>query len=176
MNIYQKRYWELLKELKTHVIYLQIYASRSDNWDKTINIFLAITSSSSIAAWAIWQKYQIIWAVLIALSQVITVIIPFLPHKKRLKAISELNDKIQEISLECEKNWFSVSEGLFTEKEIHELTISLKDKSFKAEKRYLKNLVLPKKNTILSQAEEDADLYFTNNYLLKGEIINEQSE
>jgi len=167
MNFYQKKYWALLKELKTHVIYLHKYAEDADKWDKAINIFLAITSSSSIAAWAIWQKFQFLWAVLIALSQVVTVVIPFLPFKKRLKAINELNDKIQEISLECEKKWFLVSEGRLTEEEIHDLTINLKDKSFKAERKYFKNLVLPKKNKILSQAEKDADLYFKNNYSIK---------
>jgi hypothetical protein len=152
MSAYQKRYWNQLKEFKTHVIYLQNYAARSDWWDKAINIFLAVTSSSSIAAWAIWQEHQIIWAVIIALSQVVTAIKQFLPYKQRLKAINDLNDKIQEISLECERGWFSVAEGKLTEEEVHNLCIGLKDKSLAAERKYLKNMVLPKNKKILAMS------------------------
>lgn len=164
MSQYQQKYWSLLRELKTHVIYLHNYAASSEWWDKAINIFLAITSSSSIAAWAIWQQYQIVWAVIIALSQVITAIKPFLPFRQRLKPISDLNDQIQEISLECERHWHSVAEGELTEKEIHELYISLKDKSLKAEKKSFRDIVLPKNSKILACAEKEADLYLSNTY------------
>jgi uncharacterized membrane protein len=140
------------------------YAASSEWWDKSINISLAITSSTSIAAWAVWQEYQIIWAIIIALSQVITAIKPFLPFRQRLKPISDLNDLMQEISLECEKHWFVVAEGELTEKEIHDLYISLKDKSLKAEKKALKDIVLPKQGKILMRAEKEADHYLTNTY------------
>ena len=105
-----------------------------------------------------------IWAVIIALSQVITAIKPFLPFQQRLKPISDLNDQIQEVALECEKHWFSVAEGELTEKEIHDLYINLKDKSLKAEKKALKNIVLSNNSNKLAQAEKEADLYLSNTY------------
>lgn len=164
MSIYQQRYWNSLKEFKTHVLYLHNYASQSELCDKAINIFLAITSSSSIAAWAIWQKYELVWAVIIALSQVVTAVKPFLPFKARLKAVTDLNDRIQEISLDCEKGWFSVAEGELTEKEIHEHCIKLRNDALTAERKCLKNIVLPKNVKLLKKAEKDADLYLTKNY------------
>jgi hypothetical protein len=164
MSIYQLRYWNQLKEFKTHVIYLHNYAAHSEYWDKAINVFLAITSSSSIAAWAVWQKYHIMWAVIIALSQVVTAVKPFMPFKQRIKAICDLNDKMQEISLECENRWFSVAEGELTEKEIHELCIRLRNNALISEKKCLKSMVLPKNKKILKKAETEADQYLTNNY------------
>ena len=165
MSVYQQRYWNQLKEFKTHVIYLHNYAAHSEWWDKAINIFLALTSSSSIAAWAIWQEYQIVWAIIIASSQVVTAIKPFLPYKQRLKAVSDLNDKIQEISLKSEKEWFSVAEGELTEKQIHELNIQLRDEALAAEKKYLKSIILPTNKKLLEKAEAEADLYLSKNYL-----------
>ena len=164
MSAYQSRYWSELREIKTHVIYLQKYAASSDWWDKAINILLAITSSSSIAAWAIWQKYSMVWAIIIALSQVITAIKPFLPYKQRLKVLGEFNDKLQEISLNCERNWFNVAEGKLTEEEIHDLYINIKNQSLEAERKYLKNIVLPKNKRILREAEEEANLYLKKTY------------
>ncbi len=162
--MYQQKYWSLLKELKTHVIYLHNYAANSEWWNKAINIFLAITSSSSIAAWAIWQEYQIVWAIIIALSQVVTAIKPFLPYRQRLKPINNLNDMIQEISLDCERHWYSVAEGELTEKEIHDLYISLRGKCLKAEQKALKNIILPKKMKILAYAEKEVNIYLSNTY------------
>lgn len=164
MSAYQNRYWSQLREIKTHVIYLHKYAAQSEWWDKAINIFLAITSSSSIAAWAIWQKYQIIWAIIIASSQVVTAIKPFLPYKQRIKAISDLNDRLQDISLNCERNWFAVAEGNLTEEEIHNLYIEIKNDSLEAEKKYLKSIILPKNRRILRIAETEADIYLRNTY------------
>ena len=79
--MYQNRFWNQLKELKVHVFYLQNYAVSSGRYDQSINIFLAIASSSSIAAWALWKEYQFVWACIIAIAQVITAVKPLLPYK-----------------------------------------------------------------------------------------------
>lgn len=162
--MYQLRYWNQLKEFRTHVLYLQKYAETSEWRDKVFNIFIALASSSSIAAWAVWQKHDILWAAIIASSQVATAIKPFLPYKQRLKAISELNDAIQSLALECEKGWHDVSEGVLTENQIHDKLMDLRDKSLKAEKKFLNNVILPCKQKLLTQAENEADKYFQQNY------------
>ena len=48
-------------QLRASVYYLQAYQIHSEKWDNGIQIFLAITSSSSIGAWVIWNEYGIIW-------------------------------------------------------------------------------------------------------------------
>lgn len=164
MSTYQQRYWELLKDTKTQVVYLQYYAVQSEKIDKFVNIFLAITSSSSIAAWAIWQQYQFIWAVIIALSQIITAIKPLLPFKKRLLAISLLNNQIQIISLSLERHWYNVAEGELSDKEIHDLTIDLKEQKNAAEIKALHGMTLPKSSSLLANAEKEADIYLRRQY------------
>lgn len=163
-SVYQNRYWNTLKELRTHVIYLHLYAEHSERRDKAISIFLALASSTSIAAWAIWKDQQMIWACIIAVSQIISAVKPFLPYKQRLLAIFDLNDKIQELALECEKGWFDVSEGELTDREIHDKHIELRNKSLAAEKRSLKGITLPRQKNILKSAEIEADVYLRNNY------------
>ncbi len=153
-----------MKELKTHSFYIQIFAieqSRNEQW---LNIFLAITSSTSIAAWAIWKDYAFIWGIIIALSQVVTAVKPFLPYKKRLDALNQLGDSIAELSLAAERDWYYVAEGKWTEHEIHSKWADLKEKSLAAEKKCLGNLTLPRNTKALQQAENKADLYFTSTY------------
>lgn len=163
--MYQERYWNLLKELKAQVAYLHGYAASDEFLDKSINIFLAITSATSIAAWAVWKDHQIIWACIIATSQVITAIKPFLPFRQRSKSISELNTHVQAIFLEAEQGWYKVSEGELTKEEIHMKISKLKDRMLSAERTCLNGTILPHKRKLKTASEVVADEYFTLNYL-----------
>ena len=58
-------------QIKAWIFYLDIYAENSYKWDRRINMYGAIASSSSIAAWAIWKEWSYVWAVIIAISQVL---------------------------------------------------------------------------------------------------------
>ena len=59
-------------QIKAWIFYLDIYAENSYKWDRRINMYGAIASSSSIAAWAIWKEWSYVWAVIIAISQVLS--------------------------------------------------------------------------------------------------------
>ncbi|MDO8769454.1 MAG: hypothetical protein Q7K57_12270 [Burkholderiaceae bacterium] len=162
--MYQQRYWTQLKHLKTHVYYTHFYAIRTDAVDKGVNIFLALTSTSSIAAWAVFKEYAMLWAGIIALAQVITAVKPFLPFRQRLKGLVALGDALQTIGLESEKGWYNVSEGKWSDELIHEKIIELAAKINKAEQKCLAGVVLPHKKKILKLAEAEADKYLTMHY------------
>ena len=108
---YQSLYWDTLVQLRANVYYLQAYQIHLEKWDNRIQIFLAITSSSSIGGWVIWNEYGIIWGALIAASQVINAIKRFLPFQKRAKQTGSLNTEVEKLALDAESQWFSVFEG-----------------------------------------------------------------
>ncbi|MUH73198.1 hypothetical protein [Psychrosphaera haliotis] len=162
--MYQQRYWNQLKELKVHVYYVQGYAVKQNKYDQMINIFLAITSSTSIAAWALWEDYQFVWALIIAVSQVITAIKPLLPFKKRLSALNKLADMLSLIALKAERDWYFVAEGKLTEEVIHTKWADLKDDALSAENKCLKGITLPKDKAVLTAAETETDVYLNSTY------------
>ena len=75
----QEKYWRYMVQIKAWIFYLDLYAEDSYKWDKRINIFGAIASSTSIAAWTIWSQLSYVWSVIIAVSQVLTAIKSFMP-------------------------------------------------------------------------------------------------
>ncbi|AUD58165.1 hypothetical protein AYJ58_01065 [Shewanella sp. Pdp11] len=162
--MYQHKYWNQLKELKVHVYYVQAYAVKQNKYDQIINIFLAITSSSSIAAWALWKDYQFLWAFIIAASQVITAIKPLLPYRKRLSALNKLGDMLSLISLKAERDWYFVAEGKWSEEEIHSKWADLKEDALSAENKCLNGVTLPKNKSALTLAEKEADIYLQSTY------------
>ncbi len=161
---YQNRYWKELFELRVHVNYLEKYMQQSELRDKAVNIFLAVTSSSSICGWAIWHKYSFIWAVIIVASQLIGAVKQFLPYRTRLKAISNILKDLEELLNLYEMKWFDVAEGKLTEEEINKLQFEIRSKKTKAIQKHLGMNTLPEKGKLFREAKQSAEIYINNFY------------
>src|SRR5438105_5045272 len=74
---YNSRYWEYL--------YKRYY--RRQKWAE---IFLAVASSSSVAAWGIWRNIDLLWQLLSGASTLIAVILPILNFKKQIADLADL--------------------------------------------------------------------------------------
>ena len=147
-------------QLRASVYYLQAYQIHSEKWDNRIQIFLAITSSSSIGGWVIWNEYGIIWGCVIAVSQVINAIKGFLPFQKRAKQIGSLNTEVEKLALDAESQWYSVFEGRLTDEDIFDLVTKLKQQKLEASHKHFKDQALPTKSKYITEAEERTRAYF----------------
>ena len=151
-------------QIKAWIFYLDVYTEDSYRWDKIINIVVAIASSSSIAAWAIWQIYSFVWSIIIAISQVLTTIKGFLPYSKRLKMLVPFMEDLKFLYNKIEYNWFKVASGDLSEDEINELLYSFKDEFANIENKNLKEETLLEKDNFREIADRKNDAYFANNF------------
>jgi len=163
-NQYQRRYWKELFELRVHVNYLGLYMEESELKDKTINIFLAVASSSSICGWAIWSRFSFIWAVIIAASQLINAVKQFLPYRTRLKATSGIMRELEEWLNLYEMKWFDVAEGKLKKEDINKLQFEIRSKKTKTVRKHLGINTLPKKEKLFYEAKQLAKVYINNFY------------
>ena len=157
---YQSLYWDNLVQLRAGVYYLQAYQIHSEKWNNRVQAFLAITASSSIGGWAIWQEYGMIWGSLIAASQVVNAVKGFFPFQKRAQAIGSLNTEQERLALEAESKWFSVFEGELSAKAIYELVTDLKQRKLEASHKHFKDQTLPHKPNCEAEAAERTRAYF----------------
>ena len=125
---------------------------------------MAIASSTSIAAWAIWKKYSFVWSIIIAISQVLTTIKGFLPYSKRLKMLVPFMEDLKFLYNKIEYNWFKVASGDLSEDEINELLYSFKDEFANIENKNLKEETLLEKDNFREIADRKNDAYFANNF------------
>jgi hypothetical protein len=162
MSDYQKNYWRELTQIKEHGYYINEYINQTQHISRFINCFLAVTSSSSIGAWIIWEKYAFIWGAIIAVSQVLNVIKQFLPYESRLNHLPDLKNELDFLSLDMEKNWFNVAEGKWTNRKIHNKYIEIKTKKAEISQKYLSRKPIPDKRMLLFLAKEKSRNYFKN--------------
>lgn len=160
----QEKYWKYMVQIKAWIFYLDLYAEDSYKWDKWINVFGAIASSTSIAAWAIWQQLSFVWSAIIAISQVLTAIKGFFPYSKRLKILVPFMEDLKFLYNKIEYNWFKVASGELTEEEINDLLYVFKDEFTNIENKNLKEETLLENDDFKKAADEKTDLYFKKNF------------
>ena len=151
-------------QIKAWFFYLDIYAESSYKWDRGIYILVAIASSTSIAAGAIWREFNIVWSVIIATSQVITAIKPFFLFSKRLKIIIPFMEDLKAICNKMEYNWYRVRSGDLTEDNINELLFDFKNIYTDIENKNLKGETLVERQDFREKADSKTDMYFENNF------------
>lgn len=159
----QEQYWKELHQLKTHLGFIELLLERSESIDRALKIILAVASSSSIGAWAIWQQYSWVWAGIIAFSQVISAINPFLPYKNRIKAYSSLLHELEELMVQAEFKWHAIAEGELTPSEINKARFEIRAEKIKSLKKHIQTTI-PTDNKLHEKAEASATQYLVNFY------------
>jgi len=161
---YQRRFWQTLGVVHFDLHYLELYQIDQEKRERNLNIFLAIASSGSVAAWAVWDKWPMIWPSIIALSQVVNVIRPYLPYQQRIKGITAAIRELREAALDAENKWFAISEGLLTSEEIHGEFIKLKQREVKILSNHFGASPLPQRKAFIEESEQQAEAYLRSTY------------
>lgn len=111
----KERIWATFCNMKFKGFILGMLVQKYQRLDRSINIFLALASSGSIAAWAIWKDFPLLWSSIIAISQVITTLKPFFPYYKVAKELNTRCLKMDLINIELERLWNKIQRGKLTE-------------------------------------------------------------
>lgn len=160
----QEQYWKELYQLKTHINFIELLLEKAECIDRIVKIILAISSSVSIGAWAIWNEYSYIWATIIAISQVISAINPFLPYSGRMKSYSSLIRELEELMVQSEFKWYSISEGKLSSEEINKARFDIRSIKQKSLHKYIQTTI-PTDLKRHKKAEQTASDYLNNFYL-----------
>lgn len=160
----QERFWKELYQLKLHLNYVEMHLSESEKNDRNIKIFMALASSASIGAWVIWKELSILWAAIIALSQVISAISPHLPFKERLKSYSAILHELEEVFIQAESRWPDIASGRLSEDEINKARTAVRLQKHKILKKHLSSNVIPDDKDKAEKAEALALDYFSTFY------------
>jgi len=105
------------RDCRYHADAMALMVKKYRTYDKTVNIFLAIASSGSIASWAIWSKFAMLWGFIIALSQLINALKPLFPFSKHVHTLNTRCYKQEVLFLELEELWFLVKDKRISEED-----------------------------------------------------------
>lgn len=129
MNNIRDKIWYFLIDSKTNEILSGLIVKKYQRRELYSSIFLATATSSSVGAWAIWQKFPSIWLIIIAVSQLLFVIKPYLLFSKYVKIFNEKSIHWQNLTIHIEKLWHNLNQKYIDEKEASDIYFELKQKS-----------------------------------------------
>ena len=129
MNSIRDKIWYFLIDTKTNEKYSSFIVKKYQIWDLSTNIFLALTTSSSIAAWVFWEKYPALWILIIGVSQVLSITKPYFLFPKYIKVFNEKCIHWQQITVTLEQLWHDLNEDYIDEKGASKSFFELKRKS-----------------------------------------------
>ncbi len=159
----QEQYWIEIYQLKTHIGFLELQLEEAEGRVRIVKILLAIASSTSIGAWAIWQSLSWLWASIIAFSQVVAAISPYLPYKNRIKAYTSLIQELEELMIQAEFKWHAIADGRLTPKDINKARFDIRAAKNKSLKKHIQTTI-PSNSKLHEKAEDSAKEYFSEFY------------
>lgn len=160
----QHRFWKEFHQLKVQTIYVQQLLLRAERNERLMKMFLALTSSASIGAWVIWKERALLWAAIIAGSQVLSAIHPHLPYKERQKMYSAVLRDLESLFIDAEHKWHTVADGSLTALQINNERTQLHKKKSAILNKYMPNTAFPSDKKLAARAEAEAMKYFSYYY------------
>ena len=116
MEDLRKSVWEGMLSADLSVRYYDALARRFYVCDLWAKIFFAVTSSSVVAGWAVWNdpkefpSFNVTWKVVSACSAVLAISVPFFQHAKKLEIAGRVKCECIEIQKEYELLWSRVDD------------------------------------------------------------------
>lgn len=164
----QERFWKEFYESVYVVNYTNLYLGETERIDRRFKIFLALSSSASIGAWAVWKDYATVWVVIIAASQILSVMITYLPYRERIKGLVGVRNELGELAIHMESKWSDVMAGELTSKQIDEIQLENRARRQRSVQKYFPLSTPPVKPKLAKEAEGNALKYFNRYYPVIG--------
>lgn len=99
------QFWGAYQDRKYQEIYLDQYLLLTSRILLAIDVFTALFAAGGIASWWTWAQGRWAWTILIAASQIVQLIKPFLPFSKRAVCVRFFLADIKQLTVDMCNEW-----------------------------------------------------------------------
>ncbi|MBL4862061.1 MAG: hypothetical protein JKY09_03470 [Crocinitomicaceae bacterium] len=147
------RIWNNLANIRYKAIYMHECSKLVAKLGRFYSFFLAIISTSSVAAWALWQEYPSVWAIIVAVSQILHVAKPYIPYIKYDKEYLEMHFKFENLYLKYERLWFKFESNKIKDSDIEDYFYKLREQENKIQEAH-KNSPTPELIYLMDRSDK----------------------
>jgi hypothetical protein len=128
-------YFRFMEDVMYELMCINIMREKFVKIDIWTRIFLAVFSSAGVASWFVWEEYAQYAAVAIAISQIVSIAMPFFEWRKKIEKLMIASTEMQELADQIEDQWPQVKSTLL-DAEISEMIATLRAR----QRKYLERL------------------------------------
>jgi hypothetical protein len=175
----RQQIWNAIAIVKFKALYTGECSRWSDLCGRWYSFILALVATSSVATWALWERYPAVWALIVAVAQVFHVAKPYFPFLKNDKAFMDVSLEYEGLFLDYEKLWYDVEHNNLKDKEIFKRFNVLKQKQLAVDKNF-KHVRCPKITRLRERVCVEMETALTNAFYPEGnsnaEILPQSSQ
>ena len=160
----RERYWAFYLSLKHRSYYYKSFQILFKRINWAISSFLSLTTLSCIAAWDLWKNFQILWVILICISQVIQVFFPKMPYNDLLISTKFMISALDKLLLQVDHDWLSIDVHHFSDDRILELLETRQSQYSELVAQFFSGDYLPVIKYCEDKAEQDCKTFFSVTY------------
>jgi len=139
--------WDSMLDIDMNSRYYGYLCQNYEKKEKILKILLAITTSTSIASWKLWNQsvlwlnLSIVWQILTALSAIIAIILPLINYSKKSQKLAILKYFYSILLVDYERLWLTLNRENAVIDTIQKEYLILREKeaSYSLEEAYVKN-------------------------------------
>lgn len=158
------RLWNNLANVQFKAIYTGECSRFADKVGNIYSFVLSFVSTSSVAAWAIWQKVPWLWAIIVAVSQIMHIAKPHITFIKHNKEFLELSFDLEVLCLKFEQLWYKHENGNIAAEEAEKEFYILRNKEIEIERSH-KNVCCPRFRGMINKAQQDTGNVLSRNFV-----------
>ena len=171
-----ERYWALFTSYKCKEFYYEHYNASSAFMDGLLKYILAVASAGSIATWAVWNRVPWVWALIIAVSQLLHILLPYLPYARQRTALKFLLPEFRATLIDIDNSWNGIMNGAYDNTTIARLYYEYEVRLNDMKTKYIGDTPFPIRKRCQGKAEIDYATYFSQRYNSVREITNDNNE
>lgn len=142
--------WNAMLTEQMNVCYWNCLASRYSTREKWLKIFLAATSSGTVAGWTVWAHYDVAWKVLSGVSALVAIALPILDYSTLVQNMTKLATKCAQLRLSYDQLWAQID--TLTPDAIQTRLNELSQKEIEMSEI---NVVIADKRSVLERCQDD---------------------
>ncbi|HVA97588.1 MAG TPA: hypothetical protein VNG53_01735 [Bacteroidia bacterium] len=155
--------WIFLCDTQYKTFILTYIVDKFQKRERNINIILAIASSTSIGAWALWKQFPFLWSGIIVSSQVLAAIKSYLPYNKYVKEINLKLLRVEYTNIELEQLFYNLDYNITNENDASISYFKIK-KNLTDTLNFSDEIIFNVAESIKKKAKDDMSNFLKSNY------------
>ena len=152
-----------MEQLKAASICIRLYRNRLAGRIRSIEVVRAVASSGSVAAWAWWQAYPLLWGGIIAAAPVIDATKHVFPLARLHRSANDLTVALEFLFIDAQLEWEKIFTGRVSDVTIMDRCAKLRKLQLEAERKHFPEGFEPDA-ALIELATQEANDYFLLTY------------
>lgn len=100
--------WNSMLDADMNARYWGLLARRYSHRELGVKLFLALTASSTVAAWQFWSQLTVLWKLMSGLAALAAIVLPILNYPRLIRKTSDLAGRWLQVQADYEILWATI--------------------------------------------------------------------